>query len=259
MRRFKAAVAQMDFEGGDIKKNLKKAIGLIEKAAGEGAELVCLPEYLPTGLVSDRSDELSESIPGESTELLGEAAEQNGVFVVFSMAEKFDGDLYNTAVLLGPEGEIIGKHRKMHRFLEEKEFVTPGRDYTVVDTDLGKLGLMVCYDAVFPELSRNLALLGAEVLLIPSNWPDPFGPQWDLATSARALDNQVWVIAANRIGASEEYAYFGGSRIVEPTGKAAVSTGGEEGVTVGTVNPAITEGFKGTINFLEDRREDYTL
>ncbi|MFW6141058.1 MAG: carbon-nitrogen hydrolase family protein [Candidatus Saliniplasma sp.] len=207
----------MDLIGGDKKENLKKAIGLIKEAAGQGAELVCLPEYLPTGLVSDRLDELSEPIPGESTEILGEAVEENGVFVVFSMAGKFDVDIYNTAVLLGPEGGIIGKHRKMHRFLEEQEFVIPGHDYTVVDTDMGKLGLKVCYDAVFPELSRTLALLGADVLLVPSNWPDPFEPQWNLATSARAFDNQVWLIAANRIGTGEGYTYFGGSWIVEPT------------------------------------------
>ncbi len=258
MKKFKTALVQMDIECGKVDTNLKNASELIETAVEEGSELICLPEYFPMGPAGDELGELAEQIPGRITEIMGEIAEEHGVYIVFSMAERSDGSIYNTAVLIGPEGKIIGKHRKMHRFLDEKDVITPGDGYTVVDTELGKLGLMVCYDAVFPEVARNLALLDAEVILMPSNWPDPFKPQWDLATSARAFDNQLWVIAANMVGATENHTYFGGSRIVDPTGKAVVDGDDEEKVIVGTVDLSVIEEFKGIINFLEDRKDDYT-
>ncbi len=259
MIKFKAAVVQLDLKGGDIEGNLKNAASMIGTASKNRADLVCLPEYLPTGHVGERLEELAETIPGSSTRIMGKVAEEHGLYIVFSMAEKVGEKVYNTAVLIGPEGDIIGTHRKMHRFLDERDVVAPGDGYTVVQTDLGKFGLMVCYDTVFPELSRNLALLGAEALLVPSNWPNPFEPQWNLATSARAFDNQLWVIAANRVGAGENYTYFGGSRIVDPTGKPVVICGDEEEMALGTVDPAVTDKFKKVIDFLDDRREDYTL
>ncbi len=259
MDKFKAAVVQMNLREKDVNTNLKRATEIVGKIAKEDVDIVCLPEYLTTGQLSDSISGSAESIPGSSTETMGDVAEEHGVYIVFSMAEKVDQKRYNTAVLIGPEGDVLGKHRKMHRFLDERAVVTPGDSYTVVSTDLGKLGLMVCYDAVFPELSRNLALMDADVLLMPSNWPDPFKPQWEIATSARALDNQLWVIAANRIGGSDNYTYFGGSRIVDPTGCPVVECGGGEEVAVGTIDPAVTKSFKDVINFLEDRRDDYTL
>lgn len=259
MKRFTAAVAQTDLKNGDKNSNLDRACEIMASAAERGADLICLPEYLTTGSPGDVLGSLAEPIPGDTTKTLGSAAREHGLYASFSMAER-DGDaVFNTGVLVGPSGDVLGTHRKMHLFLDEREHVTPGHRYTVVDTDLGKLGLMVCYDTVFPEVARNLAIRGAEVILVPSNWPDPYEPQWNLATAARAFDNQVWLVAANRLGTGQDFTYFGGSRIVDPTGKAVVASGNKEGIFVGTIDPSVTKSFTDTIDFMSDRKEVYGL
>ncbi|MDG6220566.1 MAG: carbon-nitrogen hydrolase family protein [Candidatus Thermoplasmatota archaeon] len=258
MKDFKAAAVTMDIKDGKKEENLENAEMHIGLAAKEGAELVCLPEYLLTGSNMEILEKLSEPVPGISTEQMGKMAREHGVYLAFSMPEKTTDGVYNTAVLVGPTGDVLGAHRKMHLFLDEATVANRGGDCVVVDTPLGKMGLMVCYDAVFPELSRNLALMGAEVLLVPANWPDPFIPQWDLATRARALDNQIWLVGSNRLGSSNGFAYSGGSRIVDPYGivRAESKT---DGVALALLEQNSSKDFRGIVDFLRDRKEEYGL
>jgi len=185
---------------------------------------------------------------------LGAIAEENGIYVVASILEKTDDKIYNTAVLISPRGELLTKYRKMHLFMEEQTYIAHGSEYAVVDTKFGKVGLMICYDAIFPEIARRLTLQGASIIFMPANWPDPFLPQWRLATSARALDNQIWLAAANRIGADNKFTYSGRSRIVNPYGDSVVECGEIEEVLVAQVDGKVTEEFKKIINFLNDRQ-----
>lgn len=138
--------------------------------------------------------------------------------------------------------------------MEEQAHITHGREYAVADTRFGKVGLMICYDAIFPEIARRLALQGVGIIFIPANWPNPFLSQWRLATSARALDNQIWLVATNRIGADNKFSYFGRSRTVNPYGDSVVECGEREGVLVATVDWKVTEEFKEIVNFLKDRQ-----
>lgn len=256
MKAFKVAVAQMDIKLGDKEANLKKTAEIASTASKQEADFVCLPEYLPTGSIPEQYSTLAEPIPGYVVDKLGAIAKENGIHIVASILEKVDDKIYNTAVLIDPGGELLTKYRKIHLFMEEQDYIAHGREYAVVDTTFGKVGLMICYDAIFPEIARRLALHGIDIIFMPANWPDPFLPQWRLATSARALDNQIWLVATNRIGADNIFTYFGRSRTVNPYGDSVVECGEKEEVLVATVDGKVSEEFKKIVNFLKDRQPE---
>jgi predicted amidohydrolase len=256
MKEFKVAVAQMDIKLGDKETNLKKTAEIASTASKQGADFVCLPEYLSTGNVPEQYSKLSEPVPGYMVDKLGAIAEENGIHIVASILERADDKIYNTAILIDPGGELLTKYRKIHLFMEEQAYLAHGREYAIVDTKFGKVGLMTCYDAIFPEIARRLALQGVGIIFMPANWPDPFLSQWMLATSARALDNQIWLVAANRIGADNKFTYFGRSRTVNPYGDSVVDCGKGEEVLVAEVDGKVTEEFKKIVNFLKDRQPE---
>ncbi|MFH1978010.1 MAG: carbon-nitrogen hydrolase family protein [Candidatus Aenigmatarchaeota archaeon] len=256
MKEFKVAVAQMDIKLEDKEANLKKTAEMVSTATKQEADFVCLPEYLTTGSALEQCSKLAEPIPGHVTDRLRAIAKENGVYLVASIPERTDDKIYNTAVLIDPRGEVLTKYRKIHLFMEERNHIARGGEYVVADTEFGKVGLMICYDAVFPEIARQLALQGADIVFMPANWPNPFLSQWRLATSARALDNQFWLVATNRIGADSKFTYSGGSRVINPYGDPVVECGDKEEILVATVDGKVTEEFKRTVNFLNDRHSE---
>ena len=256
MEKFKVAVAQIDIKLGDKEANLRKTSEMISIASKQEADFVCLPEYFSTGSIPKQFHELAEPVPGYTVDKLGAIAEENGTHIIASFLEKAGDRIYNTAVLIDPHGELLAKYRKIHLFMDEQNYLTYGREYTVIDTKFGKVGIMVCYDAIFPEVARRLTLQGALIIFMPANWPNPFLSQWRLATSARALDNQIWIVATNRIGADEKFTYFGRSRIVNPYGDPVIECGEKEEVLVTTVDKRVAEEFKKTVDFLKDRQPD---
>ncbi len=247
------AIGQMDIELGNKKRNIEKAEELVHRAAKMNAGIICLPEMFTTGFAKGNMARLAEPAPGETTKKLQELAAENKMFISGSILEKENSNIYNTAIFVTPEG-LVGKHRKVHLFLEEADHVKGGNGYSVFDTDAGRIGLLTCYDAIFPEASRLLSLQGAQIILLPSNWMNPFMGQWRLATSARALDNQVWLVAANRIGSDENYTYFGNSRIVNPYGTPVVECGESEEVAVAEIDLGKSSEFKKIVDFLKDRK-----
>ncbi len=254
MEAFKVAVVQYDPASDDKEKNIEKAAEKVKKASRQGAKFVVLPEYFSIGGGSDGCDVLAEPVPGYTVERLMDISKNNGVYICGSMLEGTEDHVYNTAIFTSPDGELIATYRKMHLFMDEQDNICAGDETVVVETEYGKIGLMICYDAIFPEVARDLGSKGAELILVPSNWPDPFKPQWQLATSARALDNQVWLAAANCIGADDKFTYFGNSRIVAPTGVPVDECGDEEEISISTVRMDTIDEFKETVNFLEERR-----
>ncbi len=164
---------------------------LIAEAASQRADLVCLPESL-TCYGSGRSmSECAESIPGPSTEYFGDLAKQHDLYIVAGLTERDGVVLYNTSVLLGPTGELIGKYRKICLPREEIEAgLTPGNQYPVFDTRFGKLGMMICWDLQFPEVARNLCDSGAEIIAMPIAGGNP------TLAAARAIENQVFLVSS---------------------------------------------------------------
>jgi predicted amidohydrolase len=161
----------------------------------------------------------AEEIPGPTTAALEAACRRLGAHVVCGLLER-DGDvLYNAAVLVGPDG-LIGSYRKTHLpFLGVDRFTTPGEELHVFDTPLGRIGLEICYDLRFPEVTRTLALRGADIVAHPTNFPMAAKVQTEVITLARAAENRIYLLTANRVGKERWGEFCGWSQIVDPFGK----------------------------------------
>jgi deaminated glutathione amidase len=230
-RVLRAAAIQMS-SGSDKRANLERAESLIRTAAKRGASLVVLPEVFPWRGPRGAEAEFAEPIPGPTTERLAQLVRELGIHLqAGSMSERIDGDrrCYNTALLFAPSGEIVGRYRKIHLFdveipgqvsAHESQARKPGDQTVVVRTDVGVIGLSVCYDLRFPELYRRLVRDGAEILCIPSAFTFPTGAaHWETLVRARAIENQCYVIAPDQFGTSPNgYRDYGGSMIVDPWG-----------------------------------------
>jgi predicted amidohydrolase len=232
MRAFTAAALQVQpvaaaLTQETIQVNVAHAVEWLHRCVDEtGAELVVLPETCTTGFSPGRSAvdlwHLVDTIPGHLTEPLHAAAEQLGVHLVYGTYERGPepGIVFNSAVLVGPNGDVLGSYHKTHPYCTEivsgGGWVTPGDDVRVVETELGAIGLIICFDGDFPELSRICALQGAELLARPSALLRS-ADIWELTNRARAYDNHVFVVGSNATGIDPEgLIYFGNSMIVTP-------------------------------------------
>ncbi len=253
MRRFTAAAVQVrpspdPLSAETIKANTEHAIDYVERCVADtGAELVVLPESVTTGFTPGCSPEelwdLVTEVPGPITEPLQETARTLGVHVVWGTYERGPerGVVYNSAVLAGPTGEILGVYRKTHPFCTEMAgrggWVTPGDDVCVVDTDLGKIGMIICFDGDYPELSRITAVRGAEVIVRPSALLRS-ADIWELTNRARAYDNHVYVIGSNSTGVDPAgVLYFGNSMIVTPIAEVVARAATHESWVAADLDP----------------------
>ncbi len=260
----------------DIAANMQKTQRKIEEAAHKGSQIICLQELYRSRYFPQQENldvkALAESIPGESTRVLGELAKKHGIVIIAPLFEKNpNGKFYNTAAIIGTDGEILGTYRKVHipydPYFYEKDYFAQGeKEYQAYDTPFAKIGVLICYDQWFPEPARINALKGAEIIFYPTaigyvkgytsadgDWHDA----WKTVQRAHAIANGVHVAAVNRVGEEDELEFWGGSFISDSFGKvvAEASTANEE-VMVTTVdltkNKSIQEGW----GFLRNRRPD---
>jgi 5-aminopentanamidase len=227
----RVAVAQLEPKLGEKERNLEACLARLEDAAGAGAELLVLPECALPGYMFASAEEalpFAEEIPGRSTAVLAEACRRLETHVVCGLLER-DGDaLRNAAVLVGPDG-VLGTYRKTHLpFLGVDRFVSPGDELSVYDTPLGRIGIEICYDLRFPEVTRTLALAGADIVAHPTNFPLAARIQTELITVARAAENRVYLLTANRVGKERWAEFCGWSQIVDPYGVRLAEAGGTE-------------------------------
>ena len=217
----RVAVAQLDPKLGERERNLEACLQRLDEAAAAGAQLLVLPECAVPGYMFESLEEglsYAEEIPGPTSEALTRACERLDAYVVCGMLQR-DGDLLrNAAVLVGPDG-LIGTYWKTHLpFLGVDRFVTPGDELPVWDTPLGRIGVEICYDLRFPEVTRTLALEGADIVAHPTNFPVAARVQTELITVARAAENRVFLLTANRVGKERRGEFCGWSQIVDPYG-----------------------------------------
>lgn len=270
MKEFITAAVQIAVKPNDTNYNLEK-IGFWLKAAVKehGAELVVFPESITTGFAPGMPPEefydLLNYIPGPETDKIGALAKELKVHVVLPIYEKGKEKnvIMNSSILINDEGEIAGIYRKTHPFPTERlgggGWTTPGKEAVVVDTKLGKIGMIICYDGDFPELSRVLAIQGAEIITRPSALLRSF-EIWDMTNKARAYDNHVYVIAVNSVGgdAGDNY-YFGSSMIINPIARKLAQARGTEEIISAKLDPNplkhVTYGSNSPMIFdhLEDR------
>jgi len=246
-----AAAVQMS-SSSDKPANLARAEALVREAARRQATLVVLPEVFNWRGKRGAEAEFAERIPGPTSERLGSLARELRIHLqAGSISETIEGErlCYNTALLFSPQGEIVGRYRKIHLFdveipgqvsARESEARKPGTETVVVPTEIGKIGLSVCYDLRFPELYRRLVKAGAEILCIPSAFTFPTGAaHWETLVRARAIENQCFVVAPDQYGTSPNgYRDYGGSMIVDPWGTVLARAPEGEGVITAAIDLA---------------------
>jgi 5-aminopentanamidase len=228
------ACVQMDCLIGDTGANLRKIVGRLREAAAAGAGLVIFPECALTGYCYDLLEEaapFAEPLDGPSAHFVAGACAEAGVYAVVGFIERDGSRLYNSAMVVGPAG-VIGGYRKVHiPFIGVDRFVTPGdRPFEVFDLPAGRVGVNICYDSSFPEGARALKLLGAELIVLPTNWPPGAWRTPEFVINTRALENHVFVAAANRVGEERGWRFIGRSKVVNCDGDTVAEAGpdGEE-------------------------------
>jgi predicted amidohydrolase len=225
MNEINVALTQISCKVGDKKYNIDKIVKCVKKAKKKDVNIVVFPELSLTGyIIRDLVYELAEPINGPSVRLLEDLAKKEKMHIVFGMierSEKAHAVLYNTAVLLGPEG-FIGKYQKMHlpthSVFEEKRYFRPGYQASVFDTEIGKVGLMICYDVFFPEVTRMLRLNGSQLIICISASPAVRRKFFEVLTVARAMENTTYLAYVNLVGIEDGLQFWGGSRLIGPNG-----------------------------------------
>lgn len=205
---------------------------LARDAAAKGANLIVFPECALTGYCFESREEVrgvAEPIPGPASDTISEVAKETGAYIIFGLVESIDDRLYNAAAVVGPEG-LVGIYRKTHLPWEALDrFVDPGDlPFPVFETAVGRIGILICYDMRFPEPARILALNGADMIVHPTNLPFGGEMQPDLIYQARAAENRIWIISADRVGIERGVRFIGRSAIVDPSGE-RLAEGSREG------------------------------
>jgi 5-aminopentanamidase len=218
----KISCVQTDVIFRDIDANLSSLEATVRSEVAQGTQLTVFPECFSTGYCFDslaEAMELGESVPGASTDRVAKLCAELKTYVVFGMLEKSGDKLFNVAVLIGPEG-LIGSYRKVHLpYLGVDRFTTPGdRPFEVFEAAGVRIGMLICYDGGFPEAARVLSIRGADLIVLPTNWPPGGSYMAEFSINCRAMENGIYFAAVNRIGTENGFSFIGKSRICSPVG-----------------------------------------
>jgi predicted amidohydrolase len=223
MREVTVATVQMKPQLGEAEENLVKMSEMISKIASQQkVDLIVFPELITSGYeLGLRFTELAQRVPGPTVNLVAQRANEYGVFVAFGMVmkERVESVLYNSSILIGPDGELIDVYNKIHLRGEERMAFREGYKLPVADTEIGSIGMMIGYDLAFPEVARSLALDGAEIMIVMANWEAAHIDEWKTYVRSRAYENAVYVVASNRVGEDVTINFGGDSMIVGPRGE----------------------------------------
>ena len=250
------AIYQGPGHSGQVRQNLEAMRTAAEKAASSGAELLVFPEMFLSGYnIGDRVGELAEPVDGPSAGAVSAMARDHGLAILYGYPEREGTAVYNAALLVDRDGAIVANCRKAHLFGSEEQRLFRAGDRLVLASVMGmKLGILICYDAEFPEVARHLALSGAELLLVPTALMEPYSFVATTVLPTRAWENQVFIAYANRCGAENGMTYTGLSCIVAPDGSDLARAGaGEDLLTADIDQEAYSESRRNN-PYLTDRR-----
>jgi len=263
------AAVQTDIVLLDMAANISIIENAVKKAKKEqNADLVVFPELASIGYIRERNKAFgcsyvkgAEKIPGEFTDSMCEIAKQNDVYIITGMTEAhpdIPATLYNSAVLVDPKGSIVGIHRKVHIPGYEKHYFIPANTNGVFKTEIGTIGIGICYDNQFPELTRTFALKGAEILVMIWNMPSFSNKPEALQrlTSTRAFENRMYAVSCNRIGENSGMEFFGHSAIADPLGELIAVAGDEETILYATLERDMLLTERSQMPIFRDRRPD---
>ncbi|MGP2528266.1 carbon-nitrogen family hydrolase [Acidaminococcus sp. LBK-2] len=260
------ALLQTDIAFCDAIKNYEKVTRMFEEAMQREPkpDVVVLPEDWASGFSDEmfhHMEDFIENENGESVRVLQQLAEKYSVWVVGGSIGTMhsDGKMRNTTFLIDRTGKIVGDYSKMHLYsdMDEDFPYEHGNKTEVFDTELGKLGFMICYDIRFCELSRIYALKKADVLVVTSNFPNPRVNHWRTLLIARAIENQMYIVACNRVGASPMGTYCGHSIIIDPWGDIIAEGSDSEEIITGSIDYKYTQEVRSTIHMFRDRQPQF--
>jgi predicted amidohydrolase len=223
MRDVTIALVQMHPQLGAVNDNLDRMSKIIQQVCTtQRVNLIVFPELATTGYENGVNfTDLAEQLPGYTVDYLGKLASDYRTWIVTGMVvkHKVESVIYNSAVLIGPDGEVTGEYRKVHLKGEEKMAFRPGFKFPVFETDFGIIGILLGWDLAFPEAARSLALDGAELVVVPANWEAPNVEEWKSYLLSRAYENAVFMGGANRLGSEYTYSFFGETQVIGPRGE----------------------------------------
>jgi predicted amidohydrolase len=264
----KIAAVQMEPKIMQTGHNLENIVLDTKKAAASNADLAIFPECSLTGYMFSSLEEAlpyMETVPGPATEILSALSRELGIYIIAGLLEASGGNYFNTAVLTGPEG-LAGKYRKAHLpYLGIDRFLDPGdQPFEVYKTEIGNIGIHICYDCNFPECARVMTLLGADIIALPTNWPKGREIIPGHVVVCRAYENKVNLAAANRVGIERGTEFIGMSRIVNSCGDVIAAADGKgEQIIYGDISLSetrekdmILKAGEFEINFIRDRRPE---
>lgn len=254
-------IVQMDSKLGDAPYNTDHAKSLIDIAVKAGANIICLPELFATGynlsVLKDNVVKLSIQYYEQICQEISDIAKHNKVYIIAPFGEKGEvsGVVYNSALLFDDEGKMMGSFAKTHLWALERLYFKEGSRYPVFETKYGKIGIMICYDAGFPEACRSLCLKGAEIVFVPAAWRKQDKDMWDLNLRQRSLENLLFTVGVNRVGVEEDLHLFGGSKICNPRSEVICELPiDKEDVTVFSIDLDEVVDQRIQIPYLRDRK-----
>ena len=251
----KVCSVQMDSKLGDVGYNIRQVHKLILEAKKQDIELVVLPELFDVGYDLDLIKTMAYDTECTLNELKHISSSTN-IYIVAGVYECLNGEAFNTAYVIAPNGEILGKYRKNKLFClsKEKEIFNPGTKLEMIEIKNIKFGLMICYDIRFPEIGRSYVAEGCEAIIVLSAFPFPRLEHWKILLRARAIENQMYIIAANRVGKDKEFWFHGKSCIIDPWGT-ILHEGNEtdEGLIISTISKDEVIRVRKALPALDDR------
>ena len=250
------SLAQMNIKPGNPRANWEKAKEWVAEAARRGSDLIVMPELWDIGNALERAKEVASPLAGGLFAEVTALSRSANIHIVGSMLEKRGVGVYNSAAMFSPRSGVLGVYRKIHLFslMNEQDFLSPGEAPLTLDLPWGRSSIAICYDLRFPELMRRYAVDGSKVLLLPAQWPHPRLNHWRTLLQARAIEDQMFIIACNCVGEQNGTFYFGHSMIVDPWGDLICELGEVESLITVKINTDLVNDVRDKMRVLEDRR-----
>jgi predicted amidohydrolase len=256
--RLTIALGQMDVPVSQPEVTLARARALAAEAHQAGADFLLLPELWLHGYDLERAAEWATPLGEGGFATMAALAREFGLYLAGSLLEQQADSTFNTAVLYGPDGSLLGAYRKVHlfRLMQEPQYLAPGDRATLCPTPWGPVGLAICYDLRFPELFRTMALAGAVLFLIPAQWPIRRIEAWSLLARARAVENELFVATCNRVGSDGSAVFPGRSAVVDPWGRVLVEGDDQEGLLMAHADLREMRKARRYLTVFKDRRPE---
>jgi predicted amidohydrolase len=258
MNTLTVSLAQISFQLGQPETNFERAAEWIAKAADRGSDLVLLPELWASGYDLENWQRYATTLEEGLFARLADLARSHEMAIGSSLLERDDGQAYNTFVLFGADGERLGAYRKIHRFrlLDEEKWLGAGDELTLIHAPWGLTGLSICYDLRFPEMFRVYGLGGVGLILLVAEWPQTRIEHWRILLQARAIENQTYVAAVNKVGESKGATLGGHSAVIDPWGKRLVEGYTREDLLTAEIDFREVEKARRFLPVFDDRRAD---